>query len=244
MLVRGAMLRAVERLGPSLSGKIILEDIDIDDPGTARAQKNVDPLQQLDALYRMEKVKAKLEKMKKTLTVSKQDGDEKPHLGHFVLTGNPGTGKTTVARTIASMLFSLGLLPSDKIVETSALDLTGDYVGQTKTKVKELLNEAKGGVLLIDEAYNLGMGLFGKEACDTIVQAMTSEQFNDVVIVIAGYPYEIDQMLQSNAGLKSRFTNTFEFQDWEPEDCKEFFGMLANKKKFMLSDGVLELLIG
>lgn len=145
-----------------------------------------------------------------------------------------------MARTIARVLFSLGLLPSDKIIETSALELTADYVGQTKTKVNESLSEAKGGVLFIDEAYNLGAGPYGKEACDTIVQAMTSDCYKDIVIVIAGYPYEIDQMLQSNAGLKSRFTNFFEFPDWHPDDCKSFFMMLSEKKKFALGDGVLE----
>jgi len=240
LIVKGAMLKATERLGSSFSGTLRLEDVDIDDPGTARAEKDTDPLDVLDGLYRMEQVKAKLVHMKKSWAVSQQDGDDEPKLGHFVFTGSPGTGKTTVARTIARVLFSLGLLPSDKIVETSALELTGDFVGQTKTKVHEALSEAKGGVLFIDEAYNLGMGPYGKEACDSIVQAMTSEQFKDVVIVIAGYPYEIDTMLQSNAGLKSRFTNFFEFPDWKAEDCKAFFGMLAGKKKFALGDGVLE----
>jgi ATPase family associated with various cellular activities (AAA) len=148
-----------------------------------------------------------------------------------------GTGKTTVARVIAEVLFSLSLLPSNKIVETSALDLTADYVGQTTTKVNEALNDAKGGVLFIDEAYNLGFGPFGKEACDTIVAAMTSEKFKDVVIVIAGYPHEIDSMLNSNAGLKSRFTHYFEFPDWKPDDCKSFFELLCAKKKFSLADG-------
>ena len=138
-----------------------------------------------------------------------------------------GTGKTTVARTIAKVLFGLGLIPSDRIVETSALELTADYVGQTTTKVTEALRESKGGILFIDEAYNLGIGPFGKEACDTIVAAMTSEQFKDVVIVIAGYPHDIDSMLNSNAGLKSRFTHFFEFPDWRPEDCKSFFELLV-----------------
>ena len=81
-----------------------------------------------------------------------------------------GTGKTTLARVIADVLFGLKLKPSNKLVEMSALDLTADYVGQTTTKVKEALKEAKGGILFIDEAYSLGEGQFGKEACDTIVQ--------------------------------------------------------------------------
>jgi ATPase family associated with various cellular activities (AAA) len=131
------------------------------------------------------------------------------------------------------------LLPSNKIVETSALDLMAGYVGQTATKVKEALSEAKGGVLFIDEAYNLGFGPYGKEACDTILEAMTSEKFKDVVIVIAGYPHEIDRMLNSN-GLKSRFTHYFEFPDWMPDDCKSFFELLCTKKKFSLADGALQ----
>lgn len=138
------------------------------------------------------------------------------------------------------MLFSLGLLPSDKIVETSALDLTADYVGQTSTKVTEKLREAKGGVLFIDEAYNLGFGPFGKEACDTIVAAMTSDMYKDVVIVIAGYRHEMDNMLKSNAGLKSRFTHFFNFPDWQKNDCRSFFEQLSFKRNFALEDGVLD----
>jgi hypothetical protein len=131
-------------------------------------------------------------------------------------------------------------MPSNKIVEKSALDLTADYVGQTTTKVTEALKEAKGGVLFIDEAYNLGIGHFGKEACDTIVAAMTSEEYRNVVIVIAGYPQEMDDMLRSNSGLKSRFTHFFEFPDWEPKDCRSFFKMLSDKKNFDLEDGILD----
>jgi SpoVK/Ycf46/Vps4 family AAA+-type ATPase len=151
-----------------------------------------------------------------------------------------GTGKTTVARALADVLFGLGLKPSNKIVEKSALDLTADHVGQTTTKVTAALKEAKGGVLFIDEAYNLGEGPFGKEACDTIVQAMTSEEFQDVLIVIAGYPKEINDMLNSNSGLKSRFTQFFEFPDWEAKDCVAFFEMRASKEQFAIGEGVLE----
>jgi hypothetical protein len=141
---------------------------------------------------------------------------------------------------IADVLFGLELMPSNKIVEKSALDLTADHVGQTTTKVTAALKEAKGGVLFIDEAYNLGEGPFGKEACDTIVQAMTSEEFQDVLIVIAGYTKEINDMLNSNSGLKSRFTQYFDFPDWEPQDCVSFFELCAEKEKFVVGDGVLD----
>ena len=137
-------------------------------------------------------------------------------------------------------MFSLGLLGSDKIVETSALDLTAEYVGQTKTKVEEKLKEASGGLLFIDEAYNLGDGVFGKEACDTLVQAMTSEQYGDVLICIAGYNTEINKMLDTNAGLKSRFSNYFQFPDWEAKDCVNFFTRLAEDDDFEINDDVVE----
>lgn len=137
------------------------------------------------------------------------------------------------------MLYSLGLLPSDKIVETSALDLTAGFVGQTKDKVNAALDEAKGGVLFIDEAYNLGLGHFGKEACDTIVAAMTSKSYCDVVIVIAGYPDEIHEMLTRNSGLKSRFNHFFEFPDWDPEDCVAFLQMLAERENFEIEELML-----
>lgn len=149
-----------------------------------------------------------------------------------------GTGKTTVARAIANVLFNLNLLPTNNIVETSALGLTADYVGQTKSKVGEVLQEARGGVLFIDEAYNLGVGHFGKEAVDTIVEAMTSETYKNVVIVIAGYPDEIHAMFRSNSGLKSRFTHFFEFPDWGPKDCVTFFHLLSKKRGFTLAQGI------
>jgi hypothetical protein len=105
-------------------------------------------------------------------------------------------------------------------------------LGQTSAKVNEVLREAKGGILFIDEAYNLGQGPYGKEACDTIVAAMTSDDFQDVQIVIAGYPREIEEMFRANSGLKSRFTHFFDFPDWTDEDCVEFFCGRARREGF------------
>jgi hypothetical protein len=118
--------------------------------------------------------------------------------------------------------------------------LTGEFVGHTKKEVEKCLKEAKGGVLFIDEAYTLGEGTFGKEACDSLVEAMTSKEFIDVTIVIAGYSSEINEMLDRNAGLKSRFTEFFEFPDWEAKDCVAFFQKLALDANFELGKGVLD----
>jgi ATPase family associated with various cellular activities (AAA) len=134
----------------------------------------------------------------------------------------------------------LELKCSNKCVEKSALDLTAGYVGQTKSKVQDLLKEAQGGVLFIDEAYNLGKGQFGKEACDTLVQAMTSDEFADVLIIIAGYTTELNEMLNSNEGLKSRFTDFFDFPDWSPSDCTAFFKSRMAEENFVAGEGVYE----
>uniref|UniRef100_A0A7S2JRL8 AAA+ ATPase domain-containing protein n=2 Tax=Leptocylindrus danicus TaxID=163516 RepID=A0A7S2JRL8_9STRA len=241
LLVKGAIQKASLRSVGS-RGSTQLEEYDLDRLGSARASIEGDPLDLLDKLYRMDKVKSKIEKLRDSFLVAKREGGDIPPLGHFVFTGNPGTGKTTVARVMSDVLYNLELIPSNVIQETTGLDLTGDFVGQTKTKVNEILRQAKGGVLFIDEAYNLAFGPYGKEACDTIVAAMTSEEFKDVVIIIAGYAADIDKMLHSNAGLKSRFNHYMEFPDWDATNCVEFFMKKATSENYIVSEDVKELL--
>ena len=137
-----------------------------------------------------------------------------------------------MARVIASVLQGLKLKPSNKIVERSALDLIAGYIGQTSGLVTKALKEAKGGILFIDEAYDLHKGQFGTDAINTLVAAMTSDDFADVTIIIAGYSLEIDTMLQSNAGLKSRFKHFFDFPNWSALDCVNFFKLCASKEGF------------
>lgn len=236
LLLKSAMQKMAQRQGSARLEESDLDELCRNDFEGADA----DPLELLDTLYKMDGVKRKLEQLRDAFIVAKREGENKPDVGHFVFTGSPGTGKTTVARSIAKILYGLGLIPTKNIVETSGLDLTGDFVGHTKTKVTEILREAKGGILFIDEAYNLGFGMYGKEACDTIVAAMTSEEYKDLVVVIAGYEADIDNMLNGNAGLKSRFTQYFNFPDWDSNDAVMFFTSLATKNNFSLDAGVLD----
>jgi len=118
-------------------------------------------------------------------------------------------------------------------VQTSALDLTGDYLGQTKTKVTKQLDEVNGGVLFIDEAYELGQGPYG-EAMTTLLEAMTSLKYKGLVIIIAGYKQQIHQMLNQNPGLKSRFNNFYSFEDWAPEDCVEYFASKLSEGDYIM----------
>jgi len=120
------------------------------------------------------------------------------------------------------------------VIETSGLNLTGEYSGQTKKKVEEELNKAKGGVLFIDEAYELGQGQFGKEACSALVAAMTDPRYKSLVIIIAGYHADIAKMLDTNQGLKSRFEHHLEFPDWAPKDCVDGFNQRAVRGNYTI----------
>ena len=114
-------------------------------------------------------------------------------------------------------------------------------MGETKKIVENYLDKAKCGVLFIDEAYTLGKGIHGSEACDTLVQAMTDPQYAGVVVVVSGYPKDIDEMLSSNAGLKSWFAHTLSFPDWEVNDCVNYFTKIASRKGFGLADNSINI---
>ncbi|CAK0788469.1 unnamed protein product [Prorocentrum cordatum] len=196
-----------------------------------------DPFEALDKLYRMEQVKEKLEQLQATHKIALKDGEDPPPVGHFVFSGAPGTGKTTVARATANILFRLGLINRNNVVETSGLKMTGQYVGETKTKVDEQLNKASGGVLFIDEAYELGKGQYGSEACSALVAAMTDPQYDGLVIILAGYKADMDQMLNTNAGLKSRIQHFMPFPDWTSRDCVSHFLRKAKAGAFTFECG-------
>ncbi|QJD82531.1 AAA family ATPase [Cohnella herbarum] len=135
---------------------------------------------------------------------------------HMIFKGNPGTGKTTVARLIAKLFQSMGLLAKGHLIEVERADLVGEYIGHTAQKTRELVKKSLGGVLFVDEAYSLARGGekdFGKEAIDTLVKAMEDYK-NQFVLILAGYTLEIESFLMTNPGLPSRFPIQMEFPDY------------------------------
>lgn len=152
---------------------------------------------------------------------------------HMVFLGNPGTGKTTVARLIAEAYHDMGLLSKGHLVETSRVDLVAGYVGHTALKVNEVLEKAKGGVLFIDEAYVLaGEGNdFGSEAIATLIKGMEDNR-DDMVVIVAGYTDLMQSFLDSNPGLKSRFSKTIYFPDYNAEELTKIF------KKFCIDNNI------
>lgn len=156
---------------------------------------------------------------------------------HLVFTGNPGTGKTTVARILAKIYKSIGVLSEGQLVEVDRSGLVAGYVGQTAIKTQEKINEAKGGILFIDEAYSLAKDRndYGQEAIDTILKAMEDNRDNFIVIV-AGYPDLMDNFINSNPGLKSRFNKYIEFPDYNVEELEEIFLSFCKKYEYNLTN--------
>ena len=164
---------------------------------------------------------------------------------HAVFTGNPGTGKTTVAKIYAELLKDCGILKRGHLIVASRADFVAGYVGQTAGKTKKKIREALGGVLFIDEAYSLfssTTGDFGKEVIDTLVDEMTKHNEN-VVVVLAGYPHEMDMLLESNPGLRSRFKKFFLFPDYSSEELLEIMTVYAKSFQYQLTEDAKQFLL-
>ncbi|BAS27579.1 AAA family ATPase [Limnochorda pilosa] len=163
-----------------------------------------------------------------------------PLVFHMVFKGNPGTGKTTVARILGRLFKGLGVLPQGHLVEVERADLVGEYIGHTAQKTREQVKKAMGGVLFVDEAYALARGGekdFGKEAVDTLVKAMEDHR-DQFVLILAGYRVEMELFLQMNPGLRSRFPIHMDFPDYTGEELLQIARSMAAQRQYRLSPSV------
>ena len=205
-------------------------------------------LKRLDELIGLDQVKQQVHdwvKQIKVFKLRKMRGIKVPDISyHMVFTGNPGTGKTTVARLLAQIYRALGIVKKGQCVEVKRGDLVAGYVGQTALKTQEVINRAQGGVLFIDEAYMLANGSsndFGQEAIDTLLKEMEDRR-DQFVVVVAGYDSLMQNFIESNPGLKSRFKNYLRFTDYTGEQLMEIFLGLCEKNQYSLSQGAQRML--
>ncbi|MDE7549896.1 AAA family ATPase [Bacillus tropicus] len=158
---------------------------------------------------------------------------------HLVFTGNPGTGKTTVARLLSQIYRKLGILNSGHLVEVDRAGLVAGYVGQTAIKTDEVIKKAIGGVLFIDEAYTLSNDDFGKEAIDTILKRMEDYR-EELIVIVAGYPATMLSFIQSNPGLESRFNKYIQFDDYLPQELVQIFEMMCVEQNYCVDQKALD----
>ncbi len=196
-------------------------------------------LNDLTGLYAVKQEVNTLVNLIRVRTMREKMGLKPPSVSlHMVFSGNPGTGKTTVARLLSGIYKALGLLSRGHLVEVDRSGLVSGYIGQTASRVQEVVKEALGGVLFIDEAYALtagkGEGDFGQEAVDTLLKAMEDHR-DELVVVVAGYPDLMNEFLNSNPGLRSRFNKFLYFEDYKAEELVEILKGMCEKADYCLS---------
>jgi len=197
-------------------------------------------LTELNSLVGLDNVKKDVQEMVNFLKIQQlrvsKGMNSAPTSKHLVFYGNPGTGKTTIARQLSKIYRALGVISKGHLVEIDRAGLVAGYVGQTALKVHEVVSRALGGILFIDEAYTLnGEGQdFGSEAIDTLLKLMEDNR-DDLIVIVAGYTEKMSKFLETNPGLKSRFNKFLSFEDYYPEQLQKIFTLLCENDSFKLT---------
>ena len=200
-----------------------------------------DPMEELESLVGLTTIKEDVKELMAFVKIQKLRKDaglkSVPVSLHLVFTGNPGTGKTTVARIIGRLYKQIGVLSQGQLVEVDRSGLVAGYVGQTALKTQEQIKKAMGGVLFIDEAYALAQkdDAFGQEAIDTVLKAMEDHR-DDLVVIVAGYTKPMEKFINSNPGLKSRFNKYFEFPDYTIDELEAIFNLNCKKYDYIVEE--------
>ena len=250
LVEKDILVTILERQASRLSKKSFiseqdLKQIEVEDlPVTKKTETVEDILAMLNELIGMEVVKKSVADLCQSILNNQKRKAlgltaENPKI-HLVLTGNPGTGKTTVARILGKLFHTMQLLPSDKVIETAGLDMTAGYVGQTKDKVNELCDKAMGGVLFIDEAYYLAgqdgnANSFGSEAVGTLLKRMEDDR-GKFVVIAAGYQNEMQDFLRMNPGLDSRFEHKIHIDDYSADELFHILLLQMKKAQFVFNN--------
>ena len=196
---------------------------------------------QLDSLIGLHSVKEQVNEVQAFVEIQQRRSAlnlaSEPVVLHMIFKGNPGTGKTTVARIIGQLFLAMGVLQKGHLVEVERADLVAEYIGQTAQRTREQLRRAQGGVLFIDEAYSLARGGtrdFGKEAIDTIVKTM-EDQRNNLIVILAGYSAPMEAFLQTNPGLRSRFPIVISFPDYSSFELFRIAEQMLLQREYQLT---------
>ena len=211
-------------------------------PPSTRISEPTDPMAKLNSLIGLSNVKIEINNLSNVIKIQKMResrGMKTTKFSyHCVFTGNPGTGKTTVARIVAEIYKQIGVLKRGHLIETDRSGLVADYVGQTATKTNAIINSALDGVLFIDEAYSLIQGGdedFGREAISTLLKRMEDDR-DRLVVILAGYTKEMKSFIDSNSGLQSRFSRYIEFQDYTSDELIQIFDSILKGNDFVITD--------